>query len=127
MRIPPDILAAVFDHASGEYPIEACGVLAGTDVPSAWWSLRNAARSSRRYTLYPREQLDVWAAIDAAGLDPLVVVHSHPFGRPEPSTTDIAEAPPVPTLHLIVGMGDGTPTARLWRIEDGQATEEPIT
>jgi proteasome lid subunit RPN8/RPN11 len=126
VKINPDLLAEVLDHASRDYPVEACGVLAGRSEPTQRWVMRNAAHSSRRYQFDPQQQLAVWQELDDRGLEPLIVYHSHPFGRPEPSATDIAEAQPGP-LYLIVGMVTGEHVAKLWHIENGAATEEPIT
>jgi proteasome lid subunit RPN8/RPN11 len=126
VRIDPNLLSEVFEHATQDYPIEACGVLAGRGEPDRVIRMVNDADDERRYRFDPEEQLAVWQRLDQLRLDPLVIYHSHPHGRPWPSRTDIAQAQEGP-LYLIVGNQDGHLAARLWRIEDGQVIEELIT
>lgn len=126
MRIDPNLLSAVLEHAVQDYPIEACGVLAGRGEPERIFRMVNDADDERQYRFDPEEQLAVWRQLDELRMDPLVIYHSHPYGRPIPSKVDVAEAQEGP-LYLIVGSQDGHLTARLWRIEDGEVIEEPIT
>lgn len=126
MRIPAALLALVRAEAQVAYPLEACGVLAGKDEPSHVIPMTNALTHPRAYQFDPDEQLAVWRRLDEAGLDPLVVYHSHPHGRPFPSPRDIAEAQPG-VLYLIVGSPDIGLPARLFHIEPDGVFEEPIT
>jgi proteasome lid subunit RPN8/RPN11 len=116
----------VLAHAVQDYPIEACGVLAGKGEPSRIFPMVNDADDERQYRFDPEEQLAVWQQLDALGLDPLVIYHSHPYGKPYPSRVDVAEAQEG-YRYLIVGSEDGGLRARLWWFEDGEVIEEQIT
>jgi [CysO sulfur-carrier protein]-S-L-cysteine hydrolase len=94
-------LEAMQSHVEACLPEEACGLLAGRDwVVEEVIPVENAARSTVRFRMDPRQQLAALERIDAAGLDLLGIFHSHPQGPEAPSATDIAEAA-YPVVYLI--------------------------
>jgi [CysO sulfur-carrier protein]-S-L-cysteine hydrolase len=86
--------------------------------------VRNAMASPLRYEMDPKQQYDVWKAIDEAGQELGVIYHSHTRSDPIPSQTDINLAkdratgePAWPgTLYLIVGVKSAEDDLRLWSI-----------
>jgi len=116
-------------HAYDGLPDEACGLLAGppgTDSATVFYPCRNAAASSRVYTIDPGDHLRADRDADERGLEINGVVHSHTHTDAYPSPTDLEQAP-VPTWHyVIVSLRQDAPVTRSYRIVDGTCTEEPI-
>ena len=120
--IPPEVRAAVEEHARAEEPNESCGLLLLRDghaeryVPG-----RNAAASPYRFEL--EVDPDVWFLEDE-GYE-LAVVHSHLSSPPRPSRTDVEnvglwENRPYVILSLRTG------ELAAWRIADGRIAELPL-
>lgn len=122
--VPAAVLDAFAAHAYTEYPLEACGLLVGTEnqvvrfVPCA-----NEARSARVYTIPAIEHLRAERAAEDDGLAVIGVMHSHTHTEPYPSPTDVAQAPD-PTWHyVIVSLKRQLPETRSYRIVDGRIVE----
>jgi len=136
LHLPADAHAAMLAHALACYPLEACGLIAGTpaapDVPGApaqvaWFvACDNVAASSRVYTLDPRQHLAADRRADDEGLEIIGVVHSHTHTEPYPSPTDVATAIDPQWHYLIISLRDDEPMLRSWRIVDTEVTEEPV-
>lgn len=120
-----DIVAQALD----EFPLECCGLLAGDPTTGRvvrYHRCRNAAGSSRVYTVDAKDQLRATRAADDDGLEIIGVVHSHTHTPPYPSPTDVTQAPD-PTWHYaIVSLAHGEASLRSYRIVDGTVTEEPV-
>jgi proteasome lid subunit RPN8/RPN11 len=117
-------------HAYDGLPDEACGLLAGppgTDRATVFYPCRNAAASSRVYTIDPKDHLRADRDAEARGLEINGVVHSHTHTEAYPSPTDVEQAP-VPTWHyVIVSLRQEAPVTRSFRIVDGAITEEVVS
>ncbi|HEY9558076.1 MAG TPA: M67 family metallopeptidase [Acidimicrobiales bacterium] len=117
-------------HAYDGLPDEACGLLAGppgTDRCTAFYPCRNAAESSRVYTIDPKDHLRADRHAEDLGLEINGVMHSHTHTDAYPSPTDVAQAP-VPTWHyVIVSLRQEAPVLRSYRIADGEIAEETVT
>lgn len=110
---------ALEEHAAGEAPNEACGLLALRDgVAERYIPCVNTAASPYRFDLRVPDPVVVADAEDD-GFE-LAVFHSHPTGSARPSRTDIAN----------IGLWEGRPylilsrpTGELlaWTIEQGEA------
>lgn len=89
---------------------------------------RNAARTPKtRYEMSGQEQHDIFTAIEDAGNELGAIYHSHPRSVPRPSQTDVILAKWWPDpLHVIVGLEDGEPDVRAWRIVDGTVSEAAL-
>ena len=89
-------------HAYDGLPDEACGLFAGppgTDRVTAFYPCRNAAESSRVYTIDPKDHLRADRDAEGRGLEINGVMHSHTHTDAYPSPTDVAQAPD-PALAL---------------------------
>ena len=116
-------------HAYDGLPDEACGLLAGpsgTDKCTAFYPCRNAAESSKVYTIDPKDHLRADRDADARGLEINGVMHSHTHTDPYPSPTDVAQAPDPGWHYVIVSLKREEPVLRSYRIVDGTITEEPV-
>ena len=120
--IPPEVRAALEEHARAEDPNEACGLLLLRDgraeryVPG-----RNGAASPYRFEL--EVDPEVWFLEDD-GYD-LAVFHSHLSAPPRPSRTDVEnigqwEGKPYVILTLATG------EFAAWRIAGGRIEPEPL-
>jgi proteasome lid subunit RPN8/RPN11 len=82
----------MLDHVLASMPEEACGIVAG------WHGkviqvrpIENVAHSPFRFRMEPRAQVEALLSLEVQGLELLAIYHSHPFGPPGPSETDMAE------------------------------------
>lgn len=116
-------------HAYDGLPDEACGLLAGppgTGRATVFYPCRNAAQSSRVYTLDPRDHMRADREAEGRGLEILGVMHSHTHTDAYPSPTDLAQAPDPAWHYVIVSLRDEAPMLRSYRILDEASTEEPV-
>ena len=116
--IPPEIRAALEQHARAEEPNEACGLVALKDGRAErYLPARNAAASPYRFEL--EIEPESWFLEDE-GYE-LAVFHSHVASPPRPSRTDVEniglwEDRP----YLILSLGTGELAA--WRIAGGEVS-----
>jgi [CysO sulfur-carrier protein]-S-L-cysteine hydrolase len=118
-------------HARTDHPDEACGILAGpagSDRPTRFIPMTNAARSPTFYEFDSTEQFQVWQQMDDQDEEPVVIYHSHTATEAYPSRTDIGLAAEPDAHYVLVSTRDEDQTEfRSYRIVDGEVTEEPVT
>ena len=123
MVVPAPVRRALEEHARGEAPNEACGLLAFRDgVAERYLPGENVAASPYRFELKPRDPMDWY--LEDEGYE-LGVFHSHLSAPARPSRTDVEniglwEGRP----YLILSLGSGELSA--FRIADGRIAEEPV-
>lgn len=116
------------------WPLEACGLIAGPPptagdgdaVVEAHYSTENASRSSRVYSIAPRDLLRADREAEDAGMALLGVWHSHTHTDAWPSPTDVDQAPDPAWHYVLVSLRDTHPVVRSYRIQDGRIEEEPV-
>ncbi len=116
-------------HAYDGLPDEACGLLAGpsgTGRCTAFYPCRNAAESSRVYTVDPKDHLRADRDAEGRGLEVIGVMHSHTHTDAYPSPTDVAQAPDPGWHYVIVSLRDEAPMLRSYRIVDETIAEEVV-
>ena len=69
-----------------------------------------------RYRIDPREQLEAFRSMDAAGEELVAIYHSHPGSIPFPSPTDRAEAFYPEAVYVLVSLRSGATEMRAYRI-----------
>ena len=131
LSLTEDVWHQMVGHAYGGLPDEACGLFAGApDDPGAvatvFYPCRNAAESSRVYTIDPRDHLRADRDADDRGLEIIGVMHSHTHTEAYPSPTDVAQAPEPAWHYVIVSLKRDAAVLRSYRIVDGEITEEPV-
>ncbi len=131
LTITRDLRDQIVAHARQDHPDEACGVLAGpagTDRPTRFIPMTNAARSPTFYEFDSTEQFRVWQEMDDQDEEPVVIYHSHTATEAYPSRTDIGLAAEPGAHYVLVSTRDEDRTEfRSYRICDGEVTEEPVT
>ena len=122
MVVRAAVRRALEEHARGEAPNEACGLIALRDgVAERYIPARNGAASPYRFEL--DVDPETWFLEDD-GYE-LAVFHSHLSSPPRPSRTDVEN----------IGLWEGRPYVILtvrtgelaaWRIQDGKVEAEPL-
>jgi proteasome lid subunit RPN8/RPN11 len=135
-----DLYDRMVSHARAEFPIEACGVVAGRDGQAlAVYPMRNAEASSFVYRFDEVEQLKVFSEVEEKGWEILAFFHSHTHTEAYPSPTDRShahwrdpvteeEVPAYPDVrYMILSLKDwDEPDLRSFRFEGGQPVEEAV-
>jgi proteasome lid subunit RPN8/RPN11 len=114
-------------HAYDGLPEEACGLLGGdleTGRVGVFYPCRNAAASSRVYTVDPGDHLRADRDAEGRGLEIVGVMHSHTHTEAYPSPTDVAQAPDPSWHYVIVSLKREAAVLRSYRIVDGAISEE---
>ncbi|SHH01536.1 Proteasome lid subunit RPN8/RPN11, contains Jab1/MPN metalloenzyme (JAMM) motif [Jatrophihabitans endophyticus] len=130
LRIDRAIHDEIVAHARRDHPDEACGVVAGaegSDVPTRFVPMLNAARSPTFYEFDSTDLLQLYKQMAANDEEPVVVYHSHTATEAYPSRTDISYASE-PNAHyvLVSTRDDDAAEFRSFRIVDGEVTEEDV-
>ena len=125
MEFAPEHIDDIVAHAREDAPDECCGLLAGRDGRSERvFRMTNAAHSPLRFEVEPLEVMRTLEEIDAAGLEPVALYHSHTRTAPYPSQTDVTFAEAWPgTPWIIVGLANGEVDVRTFRIDGADVVE----
>ena len=112
-------------------PLEACGLLGGDAAaaprPRVFYPCENVARSSRVYTVDPKEHLRADRDAEARGLEIIGVVHSHTHTEAYPSPTDVAQAPDPGWHYVIVSLrARGARRCAATASSTARSAEEPV-
>ncbi len=128
LTIPRPLYDAMIQHLQDEYPLEACGLLAGQDgVVSRQYPIENILRSPVAYEMEPTQQIQAIIALEEAGLELAAIYHSHPHGPSAPSETDVALAYWPEAAYIIVSLQDrAAPQTRAFAIREGRVAEIPL-
>ena len=128
LEIPTNIFNQMVAQAKAEAPIEACGILAGSNSRAEKiYKMTNADKSSDHFMMQPEEQFKVVKDIRAAGLEMLAIYHSHPETPARPSAEDIRLAITPDVIYVIVSLENKKkPVIRGFFIEDGSVAEAPV-
>jgi [CysO sulfur-carrier protein]-S-L-cysteine hydrolase len=128
VRIAPDLLDTIVEHAQRDAPDECCGVVAVRDGAAvAVHPAQNSAASPFRFEIEGMELHRTLTAIEDAGLELGAIYHSHTRSDPLPSQTDINLAFYPDALYVILGVKDADrDDVRAWRIVDGKVSEAAL-
>ncbi len=134
LKIDESLVTAIVAHARADHPDEACGVIAGavgTDAPTRFIPMVNAARSPTFYEFDSTDLLRLYREMDDLDEVPVVIYHSHTATEAYPSRTDIALAGEPEAHYVLVstrqtGAEQGPFEFRSFRIIDGEVTEETV-
>jgi len=128
MRIARQLIDELVAHAREDLPNECCGMVGGRDgVAATIHRAANAEASPLRYSIAPRDQLEISNAMDEAGEELLAIYHSHTRSVAVPSPTDVNLAFYPDALYVIVSLADADdPEVRAWRIVDSKVDEAEL-
>ena len=116
---------AMVAHAGFCFPEEACGLIAvdADNLPRMVYTTTNVDRSRVKFTVSPKEHYGAIRHAESRGWTIGGSFHSHPDSSAFPSARDIDGALDPDWLYVIVGLGDGAPEVRGFRIRDYQVVE----
>ncbi len=126
MKIAQSLLDEMIAHAQDDVPNECCGLVGGTgDTAATVYRAENAEKSPFRYSIAPREQLDLMNRIDEAGEEIVGIYHSHTKTAAYPSQTDINLAIGWPdSVYFIVSLENPEePYVRAFSIKDDEVAD----
>lgn len=127
-RIALRYIDEMIAHAREDAPNECCGVLLGQ--PGAVQRLvrcTNAEHSPFRYSVAPRELLEIDRQARENGWETLAIYHSHTQTEAYPSPTDVRLAAYPDALYILVSLRDEqNPTVRGFSIRDGRIDEASL-
>ena len=138
MRIPPEYVRAIEEHARRGHPDEVCGVLIGRGgaeaAVEAVIPVVNGERDAPRvrYQIAPEDLLRIQRESRESGRDVVGFYHSHPDHPARPSETDrriAAEGISDGVVHVVVSVdaaGRTTPSAWVFRDATQAFEEEPL-
>ena len=127
LKIPNNIFEQMITQAKAEIPLEACGILAGTDGQvEKLYEMTNADKSRVHFTMVPQEQFKVAKDIRAADRQMLAIYHSHPETPPRASAEDIRLALTPNTIYVILSLQNTEPVIKGFLIEDENVIEVPV-
>lgn len=128
LNIPVEIFDQMLAQARAEAPVEACGILAGTDgTVQRLYKMTNVDQSNTHCMMDPSEQFEVARDIRAKDLKMLAIYHSHPATPARLSAEDIRLALTPDVIYLIVSLQNAdNPAVKGFLIEDGNMTEVPV-
>lgn len=128
LEIPSNIFGRMVEQAKAEAPVEACGILAGSDGKvEKFYKMTNADKSCVHFMMEPKEQFTVVKDIRSAGLKMLAIYHSHPATPARPSAEDIRLALTPDVIYVIVSLQDAKcPNVKGFLVENGNVTDVSV-
>lgn len=127
MKIPKEIVDAIFEHVTTQAPVEACGYLAGKDGRVIrYYRMTNIDQSEEHFAFDPEEQFRVIKATRKEGIELIGVYHSHPATPARPSKEDIRLAYDPAIIYVIISLADNKKTIKSFRINGEEVTTERL-
>ncbi len=128
LEIPDYIFDDMLEQAKAQSPIEAFGILAGSNGRiEKLYKMTNAEQRSDHFMMEPEQQFAVVKDIRSASLEMLAIYHSHPQTPARPSAEDIRLALTPGVIYVIVSLqGTNGPAVKGFQIENGKITEVPV-
>jgi len=125
VRITPELLDRIIEHARRDAPNECCGLIGSRDgVASSVRPARNVAASPYRFEVDGPELFRLLEEVEADEHELGAIYHSHTRSAPEPSQTDVNFSGGWPGVEwIIVGLAGAEPEVRSFRIDDGEIRE----
>jgi proteasome lid subunit RPN8/RPN11 len=134
--IPGPQLDEIIGHATASPSEEICGILGGRDGRvERVYRAQNAADPAQRrtrFTMDPRDIMEISDRIEDDGLDLIGFYHSHTHTQAYPSPTDVADWParwyPDALCFICSLMDEERPHVRGFHIdESGAITEDTVS
>lgn len=128
LTIARSVYAEMLAATQAAAPLEACGLLAGTDDRvTKCYVLNNADASPEHYSMKPEEQFAALKDMRAAGLRMLGIWHSHPASPARMSEEDLRLAYTPDAVYVILSLEKpAQPQVRAFVVCDNAAQETPV-
>lgn len=128
LRIQTEIFERMLAWARAHAPVEACGILAGSNGKvEKLYEMTNIDSSSTHFTMDPKEQFAVAKDIRSRGLEMLGIYHSHPETPARLSAEDARLALTPDIVYVIVSLQDPVkPVTRGFVFKNNSQEEVPV-
>jgi proteasome lid subunit RPN8/RPN11 len=128
LEIPIEIYQQMTSQAKELAPIEACGILAGSNGKvEKFYKMTNVDKSNTHFMMEPKEQFATVKDIRSSGLEMLAIYHSHPETPARPSAEDIKLALTPNVIYVIISLQNTNgSTVKGFHISGNNVTEVPI-
>ena len=127
MKIPQNIVEAIYVQATQEAPLEACGYLAGKgEEVTKHYPMTNIDQSAEHFTLDPKEQFAVIKQVRAEELEIIGVYHTHPATPARPSKEDIRLAYDPEISYIIASLANDQKDIKSFKIRHGVVEKETL-
>ena len=128
LKIPQRIFLEMLAQAQAEAPIEACGILAGSENHvQEFYKMTNSDQSTDHFMMAPTEQFAVAKQMRAKQQQMLAIYHSHPASPARPSAEDIRLALTPDVLYVVLSLQEpAEPQIRGFTIENDVVSESAV-
>ena len=129
LTLPQAFIDEMIAHAREDTPNECCGVVVRfPEGALKLYRASNAEASPYRFSIPPGELHYLFKSFEEHAADLLVVYHSHTMTEARPSPTDaslsrLLEGPTPWPYWVLVSLAAEPPVVKVWRMQDGQASE----
>jgi proteasome lid subunit RPN8/RPN11 len=130
--ISKDVYKTILEHCRKEFPLEACGLIAGRKSEALKevtkvYLVKNVEESRYRFSIDPKEQLEAIRSIRKEGLTPLGNFHSHPETPARPSDEDLKLYLDPGASYLILSLTERLGSLKSFgvRLDNGQTVAVP--
>jgi proteasome lid subunit RPN8/RPN11 len=122
--IPRQIFVEMLNHCKGDYPNEACGILAGKGkATSRLYKMANTEKSPVSYSMDPTEQFKVMKDMRTNDLSMVAIFHSHPSSPAYPSDKDVGLAFYEDSAYIIVSLMEREAIVKAFSIRERDIKE----
>jgi proteasome lid subunit RPN8/RPN11 len=119
---------AMIHHCIEQKPLEACGLLSGTDnVACTHWSMTNVLRSPNEFQMDNNQVELIFKRMKEKGEQLVGIYHSHPTTVPYPSPNDVIHANYPEAVYVIVSLSRIKPEVACFHIKQGLVTTVKYT
>jgi proteasome lid subunit RPN8/RPN11 len=124
-RLEQRYIDEMIAHAREDVPNECCGVLLGRQGQVVRFRrCTNAEHSPYRYSVDPRELLEIDREAREHDWELMAIYHSHTHTEAYPSPTDVRLAAYPDAYYVLVSLQNpDRPDVRAYRIRDGEINE----
>ncbi|WP_062513303.1 Mov34/MPN/PAD-1 family protein [Halobacillus sp. KGW1] len=119
----------IMEHGRREWPLEACGLLAGEEpgVILSVWPLENEWKARNRFFVSAKVVAQTLEHVSHAGHKVLAIYHTHPDTAPYPSYTDLLHHPDDNVIMVILSYKTNPPNMRCFTIKNRTCDEHPFS
>ncbi|MDR2405214.1 MAG: M67 family metallopeptidase [Deltaproteobacteria bacterium] len=122
VHISEDLVNIIVHHSRVCYPLEACGLIAGSvegekKIIKKVYPLHNTEQSRIHFNFAPKEQNNAVKDMRSLNLSPLGNFHSHPESPAVPTEEDIDLSTDPSHSYLILSLKTSTPVLKSFHVD----------
>ncbi|MDR2200230.1 MAG: M67 family metallopeptidase [Deltaproteobacteria bacterium] len=122
VHITQELVNIIIHHSRVCYPLEACGLIAGTvegdnKIIQKVFPLHNAEQSRVHFGFAPKEHNNAVKEIRALNMSPLGIFHSHPDSPAKPTEEEVDHSLDPTASYLILSLKTTTPVLKSFHVD----------